>query len=79
MELNMDKFTELSKSEFKENYAEAGRQLNVAPAQIFRIINNQGKAGALFLGRLCTYCNKHKLEFKDYIILVEPNKNRKEA
>ena len=68
MELNMDKFTELFKKKFKENYAEAGRQLNVAPAQIFRIMNNKGKAGVRFFGKLNAYCKKHKLNYDDYVL-----------
>ena len=68
MELNMDKFTELFKNKFKENYAEAGRQLNVAPAQIFRIMNNKGKAGVTFFGKLNIYCKKHKLNYDDYVL-----------
>ena len=49
MELNLDKFNELFKDKFDESYAEAGRELHVAPAQIYRIRNKQGKAGAVFL------------------------------
>lgn len=74
MELNIDKFKELFKKDFRENYAEAGRQLNVAPAQIYRIINNKGKAGTLFLGKLYAYCKKHKLNFESYISFSMSNK-----
>ena len=78
MELNTEKFKELFEEEFNGNYAEAGRQLNVAPAQIFRIINNKGKAGAVFFGKLYAYCDTHKLNFKSYIFLPSLNKSRKE-
>lgn len=70
MELNMYTFTELFKDKFKYSYAEAGRQLNVSPAQLYRIMNNKGKAGALFFGKLHTYCNKHQLNFEKYIIIT---------
>ena len=73
MELNIEMFKELFDTRFK-SYAEAGRQLNVAPAQIFRIMNRRGKAGALFFGKLYTYCNKHKLKFEKYIFLSSDNK-----
>jgi len=68
MELNMDRFKELFKKYFKENYAEVSRQLKVAPAQIFRIINNKGKAGVTFFGKLNAYCKKHDLNYDDYVL-----------
>ena len=48
MELNIEKFTELFDTNFNASYAEAGRKLGVAPAQVFRIMNNEGSAGAKF-------------------------------
>ncbi len=68
MELNVDMFIKLFDNDFKGSYAEAGRKLDVAPAQIYRIINKKGKAGLVFVGRLKTYCKKHKLKFDNYII-----------
>lgn len=72
MELNVKKFTELFDTKFNASYAEAGRQLGVAPAQIFRILNNEGSAGAKFLGKLITYCDCNKLNFRKYIFLPKP-------
>lgn len=72
MELNVEKFTELFDTNFNASYAEAGRQLGVAPAQIFRIMNNKGSAGAKFLGKLIIYCDTHKLNFRRYIFLPKP-------
>ena len=43
-------------------------RLNVAPAQIFRIMNNKGKAGVTFFGKLNTYCKKHELNYDDYVL-----------
>ena len=68
MELNVDMFIKLFDKDFKGSYAEAGRKLDVAPAQLYRIINKKGKAGLVFIGRLKAYCNKHKLKFDNYII-----------
>lgn len=79
MELNLDKFTELFKSEFNQSYAEAERKIHVAPAQLYRIMNKKGKAGALFLGKLYTYCKKNRLKFEDYIIILDSKKYRKET
>lgn len=72
MELNLDMFIKLFETDFNASYAEAGRKLGVAPAQIFRIINNNGCAGAKFLGKLITYCDTHKLNFRKYIFLPNP-------
>ena len=69
MELNIDNFNKLFEKKFHSSYAEAGRELDVAPAQIFRIRNNKGKDGAVFFGKLYTYCDKHNLNFKNYIHL----------
>lgn len=77
MELNVEMFIKLFNRDFKGSYAEAGRKLDVAPAQIYRIINKKGKAGAVFFGRLQTYCEENKLKFKDYYYIEE--KQRKEA
>lgn len=72
MELNREMFIKLFENDFNASYAEAGRQLGVAPAQIFRIINNTGTAGAKFLGKLIIYCDIHKLNFRNYIFLPNP-------
>lgn len=69
MELNVDMFIKLFDKDFKGSYAEAGRKLKVAPEQIYRIINKKGKAGAVFFGKLYTYCDEHKKNFKNYILL----------
>lgn len=72
MELNKKKFIELFDKKFNASYAEASRQLGVASAQIYRIINKDGNAGAKFLGRLITYCDTHSLNFRNYIFLPKP-------
>lgn len=72
MELNKKTFTKLFDKQFNASYAEASRQLGVAPAQIFRIINDDGNAGAKFLGKLITYCDTHNLNFRRYIFLPKP-------
>ncbi len=72
MELNIEKFTELFDTNFNASYAEAGRKLGVAPAQVFRIMNNKGSAGAKFFGKLITYCDYNKLNFRKYIFLPKP-------
>ena len=72
MELNKKTFTKLFDKQFNTSYAEASRQLGVAPAQIFRIINDDGNAGAKFLGKLITYCDTHNLNFRRYIFLPKP-------
>ena len=74
MELNKEKFIELFDREFNASYAEASRQLGVASAQIFRIVNNEdtSNAGAKFFGKLITYCDTHKLNFRKYIFLPKP-------
>lgn len=69
MELNKEMFIKLFDTNFNASYAEASRQLGVASAQIFRIINANGKAGAKFLGKLITYCDTHNLNFRRYIFL----------
>ncbi len=72
MELNKEMFIKLFDTNFNASYAEASRQLGVASAQIFRIINSNGEAGAKFLGKLITYCDTHKLNFRNYIFLPKP-------
>lgn len=69
MELNKEMFIKLFDTNFNASYAEASRQLGVASAQIFRIINGNGEAGAKFLGKLITYCDIHNLNFRKYIFL----------
>lgn len=74
MELNKAKFIELFDNDFNASYAEASRQLGVASAQIFRIVNNEDSAntGAKFFGKLITYCDTHNLNFRKYISLPKP-------
>ena len=74
MELNREKFIELFDTKFNASYAEASRQLGVASAQIFRIVNGNGgsNTGAKFFGKLITYCDMHKLNFRKYIFLPKP-------
>ena len=81
MELNKEMFENLFNDNFNASYAEASRQLGVASAQVFRIINNNGQAGAKFLGKLIAYCDIHKLNFRKYIILPKllTTVNKKEA
>ncbi len=69
MILNKEKFIELFDTKFNASYAEAARQLEVAPAQVYRIINCNGEAGAKFLGKLIAYCDMNKLNFRKYIFL----------
>lgn len=72
MELNREMFIKLFDSKFNASYAEASRQLGVASAQIFRIVNDNGNAGAKFLGKLITYCDINNLNFRKYIFLPKP-------
>lgn len=72
MELNIKMFIKLFDTKFSASYAEASRQLGVASAQIYRVINKNGKAGAKFLGKLITYCDCNNLNFRRYIILPKP-------
>lgn len=74
MELNKEKFIELFDNVFNASYAEASRQLGVASAQIFRIINSEDSTntGAKFFGKLITYCDTHNLNFRKYILLPKP-------
>lgn len=80
MELNQKAFIELFDSNFNASYHEAGRQLGVAPEQIHKIINSNGKGGAVFFGKLISYCDANKLNFRKYIFLPKPltvvNKNK---
>lgn len=82
MELNREMFIKLFDENFNASYAEAGRQLGVAPAQIYRIINDKASSntGAKFFGKLITYCDTHKLNFRKYIFLPKSltTVNRKE-
>ncbi len=54
------------------NYNEFARQLDVAVAQLHKIINGDSEAGPKFLGKLMTYCTRNNLDFKDYIFLNKP-------
>lgn len=72
MKLNKEMFIKLFDTNFNASYAEASRQLGVAAAQVFRIVNSNGEAGAKFLGKLITYCDTHKLNFRKYIFLPKP-------
>lgn len=69
MELNREMFINLFDTHFNASYAEASRQLGVASAQVFRIVNGRGNAGAKFLGNLIVYCDTHNLNFRKYIFL----------
>lgn len=83
MELNREMFIKLFDEEFNASYAEASRQLGVASAQIYRIVNDEknSNTGAKFFGKLITYCDAHKLNFRKYIFLPKPltTVNKKEA
>ena len=74
MELNREMFLKLFDENFNASYAEASRQLGVASAQIYRIVNNEktSNTGAKFFGKLITYCDTHKLNFRRYIFLPKP-------
>ena len=72
MKLNIKAFKKLFKTQFKNNYHEAARQLGAQASQIHRIINSGQKAGLLFLERLYLWCAKNNVDYNALIFLPLP-------
>ena len=75
MELNLNEFKKLFKSQFNSNYNFAGRELGVSPAQVYRIIKKQSKAGPEFLKRLMIYCSNKGIDYRSCVIFFMPTVN----
>jgi|GEM_PF-2228611 len=69
MELNRKNFKKFFIEHFEGNYNKTARALNVSPAQVYRIIKGDSKAGAKFLGKLIAYCKAHNIDYDKLIFL----------
>lgn len=70
--VNKERLRKLMNDRFDGNYNKFARALDVNPAQLYRILENDSQAGALFLGKLMSYCNANSLDFEKYIFLPKP-------
>lgn len=71
MLIKKDKLRELMKIYGKDSYNCFARALGVEVAQLHRILNNDNKAGAKFLGCLMRFCKARGLNFEDYVTVSE--------
>lgn len=69
MELNKREFIKFFNKFFEGNYNKAGRELNISPAQIYRIVNGKSKAGGTFFGQFISYCKAIGEDYEKYIFL----------
>ena len=67
MLIKKDKLRELMRIYGKDSYNCFARALGVEVAQLHRILNNNNKAGAKFLGCLMCFCKARGLNFEDYV------------
>ena len=71
MNLNLRAFLQLLKEDFDNNQARMAKELGINRTHINRIITTKGKcAGAIVCGAIIKYCDKNKLDFRDYIFLL---------
>lgn len=70
LEINKNKIRELMNNYCNGNYTAFARALNLNVAHVYRTLNNSSsKAGGKFLGAIISFCEKHKLNYKEYIFL----------
>ena len=69
MELNKENFVKLLHERFEGNYTRMAKAINVSPAQLYRIVNGNSKAGAKFLGKLIAYCKANDIDYEKFIFL----------
>lgn len=69
MELNKREFIKFFNKYFDGNYNKAGRELNISPAQIYRIVKGNSKAGEIFFGQFMAYCKAIGEDYEKYIFL----------
>lgn len=67
MEPNIDSLKTLVNNKFNGNKAAFARAIGVDRAQVSKVLKNGTGAGSQFFGGLIAYCEKEKLQFKDYI------------
>ncbi|MCL5289761.1 MAG: XRE family transcriptional regulator [Firmicutes bacterium] len=67
MLIRKDKLRELMKIYGNDSYNCFARALGVEAAQLHRILNNDNKGGAKFLGCLMRFCKTRGLNFEDYV------------
>lgn len=73
MYLNKDKLFDLMNKECEGNYNAFAREIGVNVAHLHRFINNaESVAGPKLLGAVAKYCEKHGLDYRDYIFLDKP-------
>ena len=67
LKLNITEFKNLFEVRFKNNYNFAGRELKIDPAHIYRVVNNESKAGLTFISNLMEYCKENKIDYAKYV------------
>lgn len=72
MIINRESFTKLVTDNFKDNYHECAKTLNVDVSTVSRVINGNSKGGSKFFGSLMQYCNDNHLNFNEFIFLDSP-------
>lgn len=69
MLIKKDKLRDLMEAYGNNSYNCFARMLGVEVAQLHRILNNNSKAGAKFLGCLMRFCKERGLNFEDYVTI----------
>lgn len=65
--LNREKIRELMNNRCMGNYNQFSRELKVDPAHLYRFLNTGVGGGKKIIFSLMTYCEKNKLDYKNYI------------
>lgn len=69
MVLNKDELRKLLYENFDGNFTRMAKELKVDVAQLYRILEREGNAGAKFLGKLMSWCKENHIDFNKYIFL----------
>lgn len=73
MYLNKTKVFQLMNEKCDGNYNAFARELGVNVAHLHRFLNIEGsEAGPKLLGAVAKYCEKHGLDYREYIFLDKP-------
>ncbi|WDU82312.1 hypothetical protein [Caloramator sp. Dgby_cultured_2] len=71
MKPNVKKLNDLVKEKFNGNKSAFANALGLDRAQVSKVLKDGTCAGAQFYGALYVFCEKEKLDFRDYIFYLK--------
>lgn len=72
MKINKNAFKMLIDSNFEGNYSKCARALGVNVSSVSRLLSGEQGLGVKILNGLMSYCEKNKLDVREYIFFTTP-------